>query len=770
MPFATVSDEVDPVTVSDPTVSFDQIRACLGIDRETLRDLVGDLYRHSAVVYWSDLVLSLAIGYGAFALLPMRNPFSVMGAALYCVSVFACYRAIIFTHELAHKPLSKFPIFRLAWDVFCGTPVLLPSYFYDEHRAHHAKRTYGTSRDGEYLAYARLPVRHPLLLIGISPLIFPALVFRFLILTPLLLVSFKVRSVVLTRASSLVIDPDHRRTVAGENMPTRWICQELACFGWCVLVSAGLAVGFVEPSRLVEAAAIMTGIFALNALRTLVAHKYAGGRHAMEFHEQVLDSNDFPGPLAELWAPLGLRFHAVHHLLPNLPYHSLRTAHRRLIAAIPPDGPFRACQHRSLISAIRAAIELRRRFSYPFANHVRSSRQTEEHLLEATAMNAGHSAVTVVPVEGRALKRAFHHLPYMLYKDDPNWVAPLLLERRIHFDKSHNPFFQHAKATYWLAYRDGVPVGRITAQIDALHLARYNDATGHFGFIEGIDDPSVFEALLGTAESWLRSEGMRRSVGPVSFSMWDEPGLLVDGFNTPPAVLMGHALPYYQKHIAAQGYAQVQDLLAYDYQNGLPLPPTMERIIARSQEKHQFRFRPIRMDRKNFTSEVALLLDILNDAWSDNWGFVAMTQAEIDDMASIFKFLLRPDAVVFAEYDGEAAGFALTLPNINEAISDLNGRLLPSGFAKLFWRLKISGIRSGRMALMGVRRKWQNSHIGAVLALSIIQHTRKSHFARGVTRGELSWLLDSNERTKHMLTLVGGTVYKRYRIYEKPLS
>ncbi|MDE2267258.1 MAG: N-acetyltransferase [Alphaproteobacteria bacterium] len=366
--------------------------------------------------------------------------------------------------------------------------------------------------------------------------------------------------------------------------------------------------------------------------------------------------------------------------------------------------------------------------------------------------------------------RAFHRLPYSLYKNDPNWIAPLLLERKIHFDKSHNPFFQHAKAAFWLAYRDGVPVGRITAQIDALHLARYNDATGHFGFIEGIDDPSVFEALLGAAEAWLRSEGMRRSVGPVSFSMWDEPGLLVEGFDRPPAVLMGHALPYYQSHITALGYAQLQDLLAYDYHSNQPAPPAMERVIARAQEKKRFEFRPIRMDSKSFSSEIALLLDIVNDAWSDNWGFVAMTQAEIDDMASTFKILLRPDAVVIAEYDGEAAAFAVTLPDLNAAISDLNGRLLPIGFIKLLWRLKVVGIPSARMALMGVRRKWQNSQIGAALALSIIKEARSNHVARGVVRGELSWILDSNERMKHMLALIGASIYKRYRIYEKALS
>jgi GNAT superfamily N-acetyltransferase len=390
-------------------------------------------------------------------------------------------------------------------------------------------------------------------------------------------------------------------------------------------------------------------------------------------------------------------------------------------------------------------------------------------LLPSTDKTKGRSAVAVAPVESRAQWRAFHRLPYALYKGDPNWIAPLLLERQIHFDKAHNPFFQHAKAGFWLAYRDGAPVGRITAQIDTLHLARYNDATGHFGFIEGADDPAVFAALLETAEAWLRSEGMTRCVGPVSFSMWDEPGLLVEGFDSPPAVLMGHALPYYEKHITGFGYRTLQNLLAYDYPLQAELPPKMTQIIARAQEKHQFRFRPIRMDRKNFTSEVALILDILNDAWSDNWGFVAMTQAEVDDMASMFKLVLRPEAVVIAEYNGEAAGFALTLPDINEAIRDLNGHLFPLGIIKLLWRLKVSGVSRARMAMMGVRRKWQNSPIGAVLALSIIQQARLSHIPRGIVRGELSWILDSNERMKNMLTLVGGTIYKRYRIYEKAL-
>ena len=173
---------------------------------------------------------------------------------------------------------------------------------------------------------------------------------------------------------------------------------------------------------------------------------------------------------------------------------------------------------------------------------------------QAALMTPSRAPVVVAPVEGKAMWRAFHLLPHSLYKDDPNFVPPLLLERGIHFDPKHNPFFQHAKAAFWLATRDGVPVGRITAQVDSLHLERYKDATGHFGFIEATDDREVFAALLQTAEAWLKAQGMERCVGPVSFSMWDEPGLLVEGFDRPPAVLMAHALPYYQGHIAALGY------------------------------------------------------------------------------------------------------------------------------------------------------------------------------------------------------------------------
>jgi hypothetical protein len=378
--------------------------------------------------------------------------------------------------------------------------------------------------------------------------------------------------------------------------------------------------------------------------------------------------------------------------------------------------------------------------------------------------------LTVVPVEGRALWRQFHNLPRTLYRDDPNWIAPLRLERRMHFDPKHNPFFQHAKVAFWLALRGDVPVGRITAQIDALYIERYNDATGHFGFIEAVDDPAVFRALLDTAEGWLRAHGMRRSVGPVSFAMWDEPGLLVEGFDRPPNVMMGHALPYYQQRIAETGYSQLQDLLAYERSVRAPLPDKMQKMIERAQRMHNFVLRPIRTDRKGLAADIETARDILNDAWSENWGFVPITEAEVADIAELFKLLLKPDALIIAEFNGEGAGVGMLLPNLNEMIRDLDGRLLPFGFLKLWWRLNVKGPRSGRMALMGVRKKWGNSAGGAALATMIIKKAQNSHFARNVLQAELSWILDSNKRMKRILEMIDAKIIKRYRIYEKTIG
>jgi hypothetical protein len=377
------------------------------------------------------------------------------------------------------------------------------------------------------------------------------------------------------------------------------------------------------------------------------------------------------------------------------------------------------------------------------------------------------SPIEIVPVQTKAQWRDFHHLPFKIYRDDPQWVAPLLLERKFHFQPKHNPYFQHARAAFFLAYRGREPVGRITAQIDQLHLDRYHDATGHFGFIEAIDDAEVFAALLKAAEGWLRQNGMKRAIGPVSFSLWDQPGLLVDGFDTPPYVMMNHHLPYYQNHITACGYEKAEDLIAYRYGPDASTK-TWDRLMARAMRGGEITLRNIHMD-KRFKDEVAMLLDIINDAWSDNWGYVRMTQAEIDELAGVLKLLLRPGDVAIAEYQGKPAAFTAIFPNLNEAIRDMNGRLFPFNWIKLLWRMKVKRPKTARMPMMGVRKSLQATPIGAALALSVIRSVREFNFSNGVVDSELSWILQRNDRVRHVIEMVGGVPYKTYRVYEKPI-
>lgn len=378
-------------------------------------------------------------------------------------------------------------------------------------------------------------------------------------------------------------------------------------------------------------------------------------------------------------------------------------------------------------------------------------------------------AVDIVPVRTKQQWRDFHHLPSRIYAGDPNWVPPLLLERALHFTPKHNPFFQHATAEFFLAYIGDEPVGRITAQIDRLHLERYQKACGHFGFIEAIDDAQVFAALVAAAEDWLRGQGMERVIGPVSFSLWDQPGLLVEGFDTPPYVMMGHHLPYYQKHIAQLGYRKAEDLIAYRYGPDADTGK-FEKLRARALRNPDVKLRNIHMDKARFRGEVEMLLDIINDAWSDNWGYVPMTKAEIDDLAGILRLLLRPGDVVIAEYHGEPVAFTAIFPNLNEAIRDFKGRLFPFNWIKLLWRMKVRGLKTARMPMMGVRKALQASSLGAGLAVAVIFAVREFNFSNGVVDSELSWILERNTGVHHVIKMVGAEPYKTYRLYEKVLG
>jgi hypothetical protein len=269
-------------------------------------------------------------------------------------------------------------------------------------------------------------------------------------------------------------------------------------------------------------------------------------------------------------------------------------------------------------------------------------------------------------------------------------------------------------------------------------------------------------------EDWLRARGLRRVVGPFSLSINDESGLLVEGFDSPPFMMMGHAPPYYGLRLEAQGYRKAKDLIAYTYDLTVEPPPVAVAFLKRLERQTSVSIRPLDMSR--YEADLDIIAEIFNDAWVDNWGFLPLSKSDTRHMAKNLKPLVAPEHVAIASVDGEPAAMAITLPNVNEAIADLDGRLLPFGWAKLLWRLKFRTPKSTRLPLMGVRRKYQDSPLGAALALGVVEAVHHHHRDLGTSHCELSWILEDNHRVQHMLDLLGAKPYKTYRIYEKDLT
>ncbi len=371
----------------------------------------------------------------------------------------------------------------------------------------------------------------------------------------------------------------------------------------------------------------------------------------------------------------------------------------------------------------------------------------------------------IIPVDDPGLLSRFIHLPWVLYDADPCWVPPLKMERKWHLS-AKNPYFEHAEFQAWIACRGKQVVGRISAQIDQLHLQRYHDATGFFGLLEAEDNQETFHALFAVAEEWLHHRGMKRIRGPFSLSINDECGLLVEGFDCPPPIMLGHALPYYGSRVEEQGFAKEQDLLAYRVATDTPQPRHLEMLIKRSGE--HVKIRPLRKD--FFKEDLKIIQDVFEDAWSENWGYIPFTPAEFAELGKNLKFLVDVDFVSIAEVDGEPAGMMVTFPNLNEMIQDLNGRLLPFGWLKLLWRLKVSGAKSARVPLMGVKRRYQGSRLGAAIALMLISPLHLKARKEGIKEVDMSWILEQNLAMRKIIESVGSTLYKRYRIYQKDLG
>jgi hypothetical protein len=354
-----------------------------------------------------------------------------------------------------------------------------------------------------------------------------------------------------------------------------------------------------------------------------------------------------------------------------------------------------------------------------------------------------------------------------VYRGDPNYVRALDQDLKDRLNTKKNPFFEHGEGTTFTAYKDGRCVGRITAQLDHGHLDRYKDQTGFFGFLDTIDDPEVAKDLLAAAEAWVKAKGMKKIRGPLSLNINEELGVLVDGFGTPPYFLMPHHRPYQSGLIEQAGYAKEKDFYAWKY--------TVSDLNTRTRKAHgeiaalpELTSRPVSM--KDMERDVEIIVDIFNDAWSDNWGFVPATKNEVRKMAQDFKLVLIPDITRIVSIEGEPAAVAVALPNLNELIADLHGKLFPLGLPKLLWRLKVKGPKSGRLFILGIRKKWR--HVRKYAGLSSYLYAELNDAGRriGMTEGELSWTLEDNGPVNAGIRLLGSQIYKRYRLYTKELA
>ena len=376
------------------------------------------------------------------------------------------------------------------------------------------------------------------------------------------------------------------------------------------------------------------------------------------------------------------------------------------------------------------------------------------------------------PVETKKDRKIFIDLPFRLYADDPNWVPPLKSEALGLITPEKNGWFSHAKAQLFLAEEDGRVVGRISAHIDTLALTMppeqgFGAGVGQWGLMEA-ERQDVFQALLERAETWLREQGMTRALGPISMSIWEEPGLLIDGYDHPPTIMMGHAKREYRGWIEWAQYRPIKQLMTYEVDVTKQFPPIVQRIIKSGEKNARITGRNV--DKTRFEDEAAIILSILNDAWKDNWGFVPLTPPEIKDVGVKLKPIVFNDLIRIAELDGKPVAFMITLPDLNEAIKPLNGSLLPFGWAKLLWWLRKPKVRTVRVPLMGVVKELQASRMASQLAFMMIEYIRRASVENyDAKRAEIGWILDDNQGMRSIAETIESRVNKVYQVYERVL-
>jgi GNAT superfamily N-acetyltransferase len=375
-------------------------------------------------------------------------------------------------------------------------------------------------------------------------------------------------------------------------------------------------------------------------------------------------------------------------------------------------------------------------------------------------------AVTIRPVTNKRELKRFVKLPFRLHRDHPQWVAPLIFERMQFLDRSRNPFFDHAEAEYFVAERDGEPVGRITAQVDEHWDEHQGGSDGMFGFFETADDPAVAAALLDAASEWVAGRGRERILGPMDFTTNDEVGLLVEGYELRPMILQPWHPPYYRELIEGRGFAKAIDLWMWwlalgELKEGNEFHPMIHAAAEKVTSEHGITVR--HMNRRHMRIELQRFMDVYNEAWGDNWGFVPITEDEVAFAAKNLKQVLDERWTWIAERDGEVLGAALTLPDINQALAKLNGRLMPFGWLRfLLARRKIDHVR---VFALGVRPEYQHTGIAAAF---YIEHLVEAD-PDGVYAGETGWILETNDPMNRAMEGMGGKVIKKYRLYERKL-
>jgi GNAT superfamily N-acetyltransferase len=376
--------------------------------------------------------------------------------------------------------------------------------------------------------------------------------------------------------------------------------------------------------------------------------------------------------------------------------------------------------------------------------------------------------VSIRPVHSKRELKRFVKVPFALHRDQPQWVAPLIIERMEFLNPKKNPWFEHGEAELFVAEREGEAVGRISAHIDH----RWDDYQGGsdamFGFFETADDPEVAAALLGAATGWARDRGRGRILGPMDFTTNDEIGILIEGYERRPMILEPWHPPHYRELIEAEGFEKAMDVQMWELQfgdlkEGERFDPSIHAAAEKALQEEGITIRNMR--KREMADEVRRFMDVYNEAWGDNWGFVPITDAEVEFQAKNLKQVIDEDWAYMAEKDGEVVGAALTLPDINQVLAKLNGRLLPFGWLRfLLGKGKVDQLR---VFALGVKHEYRHSGVAAGLYL---KHLETAAAPGTIEGGEMGWILESNGPMNRAMEGMGGTVVKKYRIYEKALN